>query len=266
MIHVLKKLHINLHTKSRALPWLMDRSRLRKILIRVASAFVLVLAIAVLALSVALKPYQEKAASFDLTVVPHGSAIPLDRLPKHVIDAVVASEDSRFFSHGGVDLKGICRAALVNIRGKQGRQGASTITQQLARQTYGILEKTVERKLVEAFLARRIEKAYEKQIILSNYLSIIYFGNGYHGIEQAAEGYFGKDVEDLTVTEGATLAGLIKAPSALEPFQHPERARKARNLVLGRMATERLLSTEEAERLRKQPVRTRDDAAAVSPL
>ncbi len=233
----------------------MMSPRLKRLLGRALGLLLVLLLAGLAALFVALRPYKERALAFNLTTLPQAHAVEIARLPQHVVDAVVASEDSRFFDHGGLDLKGICRAALVNFRGEQGRQGASTITQQLARQTFGILEKTMDRKLVEAFLARRIEGAFDKQTILSNYLSIIYFGNGFYGIEAAASGYFGKEVEDLTVTEAATLAGLIKAPSALEPFQHPERARRARNLVLGRMASEDLLSEDEANRLRQQPIR-----------
>ena len=132
----------------------------------------------------------------------------------------------------------------------------SKITQQLAKQTYGEVAKTMERKLVEVFLAKRIEAEFDKETILSNYLTIIYFGNDFYGLEDAARGYFDKPAQDLTVAEAATLAGLIKAPSAIEPFQHPERAKASRNLVLTRMATEALLSQEEADRLREQPLVT----------
>lgn len=240
----------------------MDKSRLKPCLRKWTGIALCLLIVALVGLAITLKPYKDQAESFDLAELPQSNALDLSRLPQHVIDAVVASEDSRFFDHGGLDMKGICRAALVNLRSKESRQGGSTITQQLARQTYGILEKSMERKLIEAFLARRIERTFDKETILSNYLSVIYFGNGYSGIEAAADGYFNKAVEDLTVTEGATLAGLIKAPSALEPFRYPGRAKEARDLVLGRMAAEELLSEDEADRLQKQPIRTRNDAVA----
>lgn len=237
----------------------MKRSRLKRWLMALGATIIILLIAAIVAATIALKPYRERAQTFDLSMVPHESAVDLNRVPQHVIDAVVASEDSRFYAHGGFDLKGICRAAWVNFRGKGNRQGASTITQQLARQSYNLLDKSIDRKLVEVCLARRIEEAYDKETILSNYLSIIYFGNSFFGIEAASQGYFNKPVEDLTVTEGATLAGLIKAPSLLEPFQHPEKAREARNLVLGRMASENLLSDEEAQRLREQPIRVKHE-------
>ena len=235
-------------------------SRLNRWVRNLAWIVVVLSALSFIAFTVYLKPYKDRAATYDLTMVPRTTAIHLERLPQHVIDAVIATEDARFFSHDGIDLRGIARAALVNFRAKQKRQGASTITQQLAKQTYGEVAKTMDRKLVEAFVAKRIEAEFDKEAILSNYLSIIYLGNGFHGIENAAFGYFEKAVEDLTVNEAATLAGLIKAPSAIEPFDHPERAKASRNLVLTRMATEELLSKEEADRLREQPLVTIRDA------
>ncbi len=221
---------------------------------------------AIMILSLALQPFRKQAASYDLERIRQVEVVEADRLPRHLIHAVIAAEDARFFRHGGVDLKGVCRATWVNFRGRLGQQGASTITQQLARQSYGLLEKTMERKLVEAFLARRIEKRFSKEEILSHYLTVIYFGSGFYGIDAACRGYFEKRVEDLTVAEAATLVGLIKAPSALQPFDHPARALKARNLVLSRMVEEELLSDDEAERLSRRPIWNSGAAPATRPL
>ena len=238
----------------------MKRSKLKRWLVRLIGVAAVLITVGYIALTMFLKPYKERAEDYDITLVARGHAIDIDTLPQHVINAVIATEDARFFSHEGLDLRGIARAALVNLRAKEKRQGASTITQQLAKQTYGEVAKTMDRKLVEAFLAKRIEAEFDKETILSNYLTIIYFGNGFYGIEDAARGYFDKALGELTVTEAATLAGLIKAPSAIEPFQHPERARASRNLVLTRMATEALLSKEEANRLREEPLVTIRDS------
>ncbi len=213
-----------------------------------------ILAVVVIALAVYLRPYHQQAQSYDLSLIPQANALPLEGVPSHVVGAILATEDVRFYEHHGLDVRGICRAAVANVRGKGPKQGGSTITQQLAKQTYGILKRTMERKFVEGFLARRIEKTYSKDTILSNYLTIIYMGNGYHGLAEAALGYFGKPVSELTVEEAATLAGIIKAPSALEPIGHPERARQARNLVLRRMAAEGYLPSEDVDALCDTPI------------
>ena len=215
-------------------------------LVKSLAVLTMLIVLAGVCLAVLLTPYKDRAAAMNLVQVSESRGIAYERLPQHLINAIVAAEDNRFFDHGGLDVKGICRASMVNLRTKSKSQGASTITQQLARQTFGILEKTMDRKLVEAFLALRIEDSFTKETILSKYLSRIYFGAGYNGIESATGGYFNKTVEELTVAEAATLAGIIKAPSALEPLKHPDRALDVRNTVLARMAEEGYLTTEEA--------------------
>ena len=135
----------------------MKAPRLPRWLVKSVTVLAMLTVLAGVCLAVFLKPYKERAAAMDLAVVSESPGIAYERLPQHLVHAIVAAEDNRFFDHGGLDMKGICRASLVNLRTKSKAQGASTITQQLARQSFGILEKTMDRKLVEAFLALRIE-------------------------------------------------------------------------------------------------------------
>ncbi|MDP1590722.1 MAG: biosynthetic peptidoglycan transglycosylase, partial [Prosthecobacter sp.] len=135
--------------------------------------------------------------------------VPITDVPQHFIDALVAQEDSRYFKHDGVDYIGLVRALKENLSAGQVTQGASTITQQLARQTFQLLEKSYKRKILEAFIAQRIEKHYSKPEILELYLNRIFFGLNFYGVQAAARGYFGKDVQELTIEESATICGLI---------------------------------------------------------
>ena len=227
------------------------------------------------------RPYRERAETYDLETinvlevpsvivdrngkeigrifVQNRSIIPLSDVSQTLIDALCAGEDSRFFSHNGVDYIGIARAVKLNLEGNT--QGASTITQQLARNAYGLKEtakknneSTIERKLVEGFLAMRIEKRYSKRDILEFYLNRIYFGSGFHGIRSASLGYFGKEPRDLTVADSASLVTLIKNPTNRSPINNPEANLDGRNYVLGRMVEEKLLDAAEAERAKAQPL------------
>ena len=148
---------------------------------------------------------------------------------------MVAVEDSKFYQHHGYDLMGIMRAALKNLIAGHVRQGASTITQQLARNSFSLKERTYRRKLLEIFLARRIEDRFGKQKIMELYLNRIYFGGGLYGAEAAARGYFGKTASEMSLAECATLAGLIKSPNNLSPWADPEASKEARNYALSRM-------------------------------
>jgi len=159
----------------------------------------------------------------------------LDEIPRHVILAFVAGEDDSFFQHSGVDIRSIVRAAWVNFTRGDIEQGASTITQQLVKSMLLTPERSYDRKLKEMILARRIEQHLDKDEILSLYLNQIYFGSGAWGIGEAARTYFGKTVGELTVGEGALLAGLPKAPSRFSPNVNPGRAEERRRYVLGRM-------------------------------
>jgi len=155
-----------------------------------------------------------------------------DSLPKPLIEAVVAVEDKRFFEHSGTDLQGISRALLTNLSSGRTVQGASTITQQLAKNVFLTQERTWSRKWKELLLAQKIERNYSKQQIITYYLNQIYFGEGAWGIKKAADIYFGVPVNKLTLSQSALLAGIIKAPSALSPYRHPEEATARRNVVL----------------------------------
>jgi 1A family penicillin-binding protein len=172
---------------------------------------------------------------FGQIYVENRETVPYDQLPRDLVNAVVSVEDNKFYQHGGYDLSGIVRAALKNFTAGHVRQGASTITQQLARNSFALREKTFRRKLLEIFLSRRIEERFGKQKIMELYLNRIYFGGGLYGAEAAARGYFGKPARDMTLQESATLAGLIKSPNKLSPWSDKAASRDARNIVLGRM-------------------------------
>ena len=158
-----------------------------------------------------------------------------DQIPPLVREAFLAAEDDQFFKHGGVDYLGILRAAVVNLVSNEKAQGASTITQQAARNMFLTLDKTWRRKLAELFVTWRMEKEFSKQEILGLYLNVIYFGQRAYGVAAAAETFFGKSLEDLTVSEAATLAGVPQAPSKYNPITNPEFATARRGYVLGRM-------------------------------
>src|SRR5262245_4707681 len=162
--------------------------------------------------------------------------VSLDAVPRHVIQAFLATEDADFFDHHGLDLGALARAAWVNLRaGGEVRQGGSTITQQLAKSLLLGSERTLQRKLREMLLAMRIEARFSKQQILEMYLNQIYFGAGAYGIAEAARTFFDKDVAELSLSEAALLAGLPKAPSAFSPTRRPEVAEERRRFVLERM-------------------------------
>ncbi|MGD7652544.1 MAG: transglycosylase domain-containing protein [Verrucomicrobiales bacterium] len=225
---------------------------------------VLVAAIGLLGVNQYTKEYRERAETYDLTrindleipsvIVDRGgteigrifvqnrSLVGFDRIPKVFIDALLAGEDKRFYDHDGVDYRGIARAVYLNWKAGETTQGASTITQQLARNAFPLEderkkynESGIQRKMVEAFLARRIEKTYSKSQILEFYLNRIYLGSGFYGIRSASLGYFGKEPEDLTVLECAAIVGCIKNPSNNSPLNSLSRNQKARNMVLERM-------------------------------
>jgi membrane carboxypeptidase/penicillin-binding protein len=191
--------------------------------------------------------------------VQNRSVIPIEQVPEIFIKALRAGEDSRFLSHHGVDYIGVVRAVILNAQG--GSQGASTITQQLARNAYNLKEEalvrketTIQRKLVEAFLARRIEDRYSKREILNFYLNRIYFGSGFYGIRSAALGYFGKEPMALTTEECASLVTLIKNPNGRSPLNNPAVNKEGRNYVLGRMREEGMISSSELARLKALPL------------
>jgi len=153
-------------------------------------------------------------------------------IPDVLKQAVIASEDKRFYSHGGVDVQGSLRAMWADLRGKQYVQGGSTITQQYVKEAYLTRERTVGRKLREAMIARYIDRELPKDEILYRYLSIVYFGDGAYGVGAASDSYFRKSVDKLTLSEAALLAGIIPAPSDYEPHHNPAKAEERRMTVL----------------------------------
>jgi 1A family penicillin-binding protein len=169
----------------------------------------------------------------------------VSQFPDELTKAVVAAEDNRFYQHHGIDLYGMLRAEITNIRAGRIREGASTVTQQLARNTFALHERTYDRKMTEIFLALEIERRFSKQDIMNMYLNRVYFGSGFFGAQAAARGYFGKDVMNLTIGESATLAGLLKNPNSLSPWSNREACVQARNFVLGRMRDLKLITPDE---------------------
>lgn len=172
--------------------------------------------------------------------------VKLDEVPDILPNAFIASEDSRFWQHQGIDFQGIARATVANLKAKGVVEGGSTITQQVARVVFLTHEQSIERKLKEIRIANAIEHNFAKTQILENYINLVYLGSGAYGIADAAWVYFGKSAQDLTLSEVATLAGIVPAPSTYSPLNNPDLAKQRRNLVLQRMAQEGFISNREA--------------------
>lgn len=181
--------------------------------------------------------------------------ISLEEIPDELINAVIAIEDHLFFRHRGLNLKGILRAFLTNLRRGRIIEGGSSITQQLAKLLFLTPDKTYSRKIKEALLALKIERHYTKEEILECYLNKVYFGHGVYGVEAASRFYFGKSTKDLCLAEAALLAGLIKAPNRYSPIINPEAAKLRQWIVLKRMARCGYISEEEAKKARNQFLR-----------
>jgi penicillin-binding protein 1A len=177
--------------------------------------------------------------------------VPIERMPRLLIDAFVAAEDQRFFEHGGLDYLGIVRAFIANLRAAKTRQGGSTLTQQLARTFFLTREKSIIRKLREAILATRMEASFSKEEILNLYMNQIYLGHGAYGVEAAAENYFGKTVHQLNVAEMAMIAAMPKAPTRLNPFNNPKGAVGRQRYVIERMLDSNFITQTQAEKARR---------------
>ena len=185
--------------------------------------------------------------------------VPLEEMPVHLRDAVIAIEDERFYRHHGVDLRAIVRAMQANADAGGISEGGSTITQQYVKQVLlGDSSKTAERKIREATLALQLERHYSKDRILELYLNAVYFGNGAYGVEAAAQQYFNKDVSTLTLAEDALLAGLIQRPSANDPFLNPSAAIARRNLVLQRVQANHFATDAEVAAAEQEPLHLGD--------
>jgi penicillin-binding protein 1A len=201
----------------------------------------------------------------------HGSenriTVRFDIIPEHLKEAFLATEDRNFYNHFGFDIKAIARAAIVNITAGEIRQGASTITQQLAR--IAILkraERSFERKLQELVVAIQLERLFTKEEIFEKYLNWVYFGEGAHGVQAAARVFYDKDVTELTLAESASLAGMVRAPGGrYSPFRNPENAKSRRNLVLSLMVEAGHITPEEAEKAEAEPFNLADRTQAKSP-
>ncbi|RJQ41484.1 MAG: PBP1A family penicillin-binding protein [Nitrospiraceae bacterium] len=186
--------------------------------------------------------------------VEKGIFVPLSRMPKHLIDAVIAVEDSRFWNHKGIDYIAIGRAVLKDILHAGLKEGGSTITQQLAKVVFLTPEKTFKRKIREVSLAIKMEKNLDKKEILELYLNKIYFGHGAYGVEMASRVYFGKSVGELTLPEAAMIAALIKAPSTYSPYNNLTKSKERQETVLFRMEEEGYIKKPEREKAAKQPL------------
>ncbi|HUP49056.1 MAG TPA: PBP1A family penicillin-binding protein [Thermoanaerobaculia bacterium] len=172
----------------------------------------------------------------------------------HLVNAIVATEDAEFYRHGGINPKAIARAALKDIIARKKLEGASTITQQLAKMIFLTPEKSFRRKINEAFLSVQIEKDFPKDQIFEFYANQVYFGHGAYGVEQASRFYFGKHARDLTLTEAALIAGLIRRPGSYSPLINPEAAKRRRNHVLWRLVDERYISRDQYQQALAAPI------------
>ena len=180
--------------------------------------------------------------------------VPLAEVSPHFVQALLAREDARFYNHRGVDPIGIARAIVRNVTSGSAAQGASTITQQLARNSFVLGGKNLHRKLLEAFVAARIEQHYAKDEILEHYMNRIYFGSGVYGIETASQAYFGKHARDLSLSEAAMIAGIIRGPTRFSPFRNPKGARRERDDVLDRLVKLEKIEPGEARTAKAAPL------------
>jgi len=180
--------------------------------------------------------------------------VKIQEIPEHVKNAVLAAEDHRFYQHQGFDLKAIMRALYSNITEKDGLQGGSTITQQLAKTAFLESSRTLKRKIQDVIVSVLLERKYTKDEILEMYLNLIFFGRGAYGIEAASRAYFNKSVTALTVDEACFLAGVLNGPSIYDPVKYPDRALARRNTIIGLMAEYGFISPQEAENYKKRPL------------
>src|SRR5213595_4036916 len=180
--------------------------------------------------------------------------VSLSEVSPFFIAAVLTREDVRFFEHGGIDWRGILRALVRDVMSGSPKEGASSITQQLARNSLPLGGRTLSRKLLEAMVALRIERQFTKQQILELYVNRIYFGNGCYGVETASQAYFGKSASQLNLPEAALLAGLIRSPNRFSPLKNPEGSKIQRNAVLDRMVALKKLSSADAEAAKRAKI------------
>src|SRR5947199_10543200 len=180
--------------------------------------------------------------------------VSLSEVSPFFIDAVLAREDTRFYEHKGVDWKGILRALVRDILSRSAKEGASSITQQLARNSLPLGGRTLSRKVLEAMVAFRIEHQFTKQQILELYINRIYFGTGCYGVETASQAYFSKNASKLNLSEAAILAGLIRSPNRFSPLKNPQAAVAQGNAVLNRMVELKKISIAQAQQAKSSHI------------
>lgn len=171
--------------------------------------------------------------------------ISLEQLPSYVPESFISIEDKNFYKHNGINYKRMIKALINNIKSMSAKEGASTISQQLVKNSYLSSDKTINRKVKEVLLTKRMEKEFSKQEILETYLNVIYFGNHSYGLEQASKNYFNKSAKELSLAESATLAGIIKSPKLYSPIYNYENCLNRRNLVLNEMLKDKKISEDE---------------------
>jgi len=198
--------------------------------------------------------YSDDGAMIGEFYIERRVIVPVEKIPKHLKEAFLAAEDAEFYQHEGISYVGIMRAFYKNISAGKIVQGASTITQQVARGFFLTPEKKIMRKIKEMMLARKIEKHLSKSEILGLYLNQIYLGNGSYGVQAAAQTYFDKDVKDLSLAESALIAGLPKAPSRYSPYVNFILSKKRQEFILQRMVEERFITSNEADFARAEPI------------
>jgi penicillin-binding protein 1A len=194
--------------------------------------------------------------------------VPIDRMPENLIQATIATEDRRFFRHWGIDLRSIARAARVNMAALRIKQGAGTLTGQLARKLYLTPERKWSRKIREALTVLQIERTYSKSEIMEMYLNHMFFENRAYGVQAAARRYFGKNVEDLKTEESALLVGILQRPGRYNPYKYPDAALQRRNLVLRNMAECGYLTdagVDSLERIRLKLMSAEEKAGSIAP-
>jgi len=198
--------------------------------------------------------YDHRGRVYSRLAGENREVVPFDKISNDFVNALICREDTRFYQHHGIDPIGIARAVVRNLFLGGFREGASTITQQLARNSFPLGGKNIHRKLIEAALAFRIETELTKEEILEAYMNRIYFGSGTYGIQSASQTYFGKPASRLTLPEAATLAGLIRSPNRFSPLRDAEKSRRERNTVLGRMYETGFITSAERDEATATPL------------
>ena len=174
--------------------------------------------------------------------------VSIDEVPNEYLDAIIAVEDHRFKEHGAIDIIGIGRAILTNVKNRELQEGGSTLTQQVAKNLYFISEDTVvRRKIAEMFMAIELENKYSKEDILELYINTIYFGDGYYGIKQACNGFLNKEPKDMNLAEATMMAGVPNAPSAYAPTVNTELCKQRQNKVISAMIEYNYITKEQAD-------------------